>query len=439
MVRPLVAATLAACAAMSSSALAQSPAPTPVVTPSPAAALPAPMRFEWMREGPAEKCGNQCKEWISAAGAIVDSTVTDFEAFARTREVRGATIVLDSPGGNVVQGLALGREFRRLEVTTSVGRSVKFSATGTDQRATLSPRATCNSMCVFLLLGGVQRHVPDDARLLVHQIWPSSKRNDAHAATYTAANVVAIQRVNGEISRYIIDMGADIELFEVSSRIPPWEEMRRLSRDELRRMKVHTSEDPFSRVPVTTVAAVVQSKKPDSMPVVAANTLGWSIIERRGQRVLARQHPMTIEGQEIGSFEVAFACSEKPDSYRVSYVEKRIVQNNSTGVSDRLEAVGISIRQDNTFLRTLLTLEESVPGRGAAELISRARGTIAVSFLETAVSGGSSDGMGSASQQGMIVATTTVGKVNTVIRVGQTGLQEGLRQLAMTCDEQVPH
>ena len=69
-------------------------------------------------------------------------------------------------------------------------------------------------MCVFLLFGGVQRHVPDDARILVHQIWPSNKRNDANAATYSAGNVVAIQRVNGDISRYIVDMGADIELFE---------------------------------------------------------------------------------------------------------------------------------------------------------------------------------------------------------------------------------
>src|SRR5262249_46106262 len=138
------------------SALAQVPAAN---NPSPAA-TPAPMRFEWMREGPAEKCGNHCREWISASGAIVDGTVQDFDAFARTRDLRGATIVLDSPGGNVVQGLALGREFRRLEITTSVGKSLKLALSNGEQRAILSPRANCNSMCVFLLLGGAQRHVP---------------------------------------------------------------------------------------------------------------------------------------------------------------------------------------------------------------------------------------------------------------------------------------
>lgn len=398
------------------------------------------MRFEWLREGPAEKCGKQCREWISASGAIVDTTVTDFEVFAQTRDVRGATIVLDSPGGNVVQGLALGREFRRLGVITSVGKAVKLAnSNGADQTAALSPNATCNSMCVFLLLGGVQRHVPDEARILVHQIWPSSKRNDANAATYSATNVVAIQRVNGEIGRYIVDMGADIELFEISSRIPPWEEMRQMSREELRRMKVHTTDNPFGRSSVTMTASIPAKKKAEATPMASMHSLGWTIVDRRGQRALVRQHPITIEGQEIGNFEIAFMCSDMPDTYRVSYLEKRIVQNTSAGVTDRLEAVGISIRQGNSYFRTLLAMEESVPGKGPAELISRAHGAIAVSFLETAMALASAEGMASASQQGLIVATTTVDKVRTVIRVGQTGLPEGLHQLAASCDYHIPN
>ena len=238
MVRAFTAVVGAAGAVASSLALAQAPNASPP-------AGPTPMRFEWVREAPADKCGNHCREWIAATGTIVESTIQDFEAFTRIRDVRGATLVLNSPGGAVVQGLALGREFRRLELVTSVGKTIKTS--GNEPRTMLSPRANCNSMCVFVLLGGIQRHVPDEAQILVHQIWPSNKRNDANAATYTAGNVAAIQRVNGELSRYIIDMGAGIELFEIASRIPPWEDMRKLSREELRRMKVHTADDPFSR------------------------------------------------------------------------------------------------------------------------------------------------------------------------------------------------
>jgi len=397
------------------------------------------MRFEWVREGPADKCGNQCREWISATGAIVDSTVADFEAFARTRDIRGATLVLNSLGGNVVQGLALGREIRRLEISTGVGVTVKIASIGGEQRATLSPRATCSSMCVYVLLGGVQRSVPDEARIMVHQIWPSSKRNDANAATYSAGNVVAIQRVNGDIGRYIVDMGADIELFEISSRIPPWEEMRRLSHDELRRMKVHTADDPFLRPAPVTVASVPAVKPPAPAVVVPANTLGWMFLNRGGQRALVRHHPLTIEGQEIGTFEISFTCSDKSDTFRVHYQEKRILQNSPIVATDRLEAVGISIRQDNSFLRTLLTLEDSIPGKAPAELLSHARGTIAASYLETAAAAGSSDAVASSSQQGLIVATTTIDKVRTVIRLGHTGLAEGLRQLASNCEDNFPN
>ncbi len=411
------------------------PAAAQAPNPGPVSAAPTPMRFEWVREGPAEQCGNQCREWISATGAIVDSTVQDFLAFARQRSVRGAVIVLDSPGGNVVQGLALGREFRRLEVTTSVGRTVKLVAGDAEQGAALSPRATCNSMCVFLLLGGVKRHIPDEARIFVHQIWPSSKRNDANATTYSATNVATIQRVNGEIGRYIVDMGAHIELFEIASRIPPWEEMRLLSREELRRMKVHTVDDPFAKAPTLLAAAAVAARKVEP----AANALGWVFMEREGQHALVRRHPITIEGLEIGYFELAFSCSEKPDSYRVTYREKRIMANSPAGAADRLEAVGISARQNNSPQRSMLIVDESYPAHGVAELLSRARGTVPASFLELVATTPSGDAVASSSQQGVVVTTTTVEKVRTVIRLGHTGLAEGLRQLAKSCEDAGPN
>jgi hypothetical protein len=284
----------------------------------------------------------------------------------------------------------------------------------------------------------VQRHVPDEARILVHQIWPSSKRNDADAATYSAGNIVAIQRVNGDISRYIVDMGADIELFEIASRIPPWEDMRRLSRDELRRMKVHTIDDPFSRPPAATMASAPPNQKSEPA-AVRMNAPGWTVVDRKGQRALMRRHPITIEGQEIGTFEISFTCGDKPDAYRVSYQERRIVPNAPLVVTDRLEAIGISIRQENSFLRMLLTLEESTPGKAPAELLSKARGIVAASFLETAAAASSSEAVAASNQQGLLVATTTIDKVRTTIRLGHTGLAEGLRQLSSTCEETFPN
>lgn len=413
-------------------ALAQAPDPTSLST------VPPPMRFEWVREGPLEQCGSRCREWISAAGAIVDTTVRDFEAFARQRDVRGAVIVLDSPGGNVAQGLALGREFRRLGVTTSVGRTVIVDVGEGGQRAALSPYAACNSMCVFVLLGGVRRHIPEEARIYVHQIWPAGKRHDAMAATYSATNIATIQRVNGEISRYIVDMGAHIELFEIASRIPPWEEMRLLSRQELRRMGVHNTDDPFA-LASTSPPSPTWSASLGSAPVAvrngeaAANALGWVFVERGGEAALVRWHPITLEGQEIGRFELAFACGDHPGLYRVTYLEKRMVANPAAGGFDRLEAVGISVRQNNLPQRSMLVVDESVPDDGKTEMSSRARGTVPASFLEMIATAPSGETVALSSQQGLIVTTTTVDKRHTVIRVGQAGLAEGLRRLAKSC------
>src|SRR5450631_3820994 len=70
----------------------------------------------------------------------------------------GATLVLDSEGGSVVDTIALGRALRRLDVTTSVGKAVIGAAA--DGSTTLSPAASCESMCAFVLLGGARRYVP---------------------------------------------------------------------------------------------------------------------------------------------------------------------------------------------------------------------------------------------------------------------------------------
>src|SRR5262245_24502500 len=133
------------------------------------------MQFEWVRE--AGDCRTACRAWIAASGRLAETTVSDFDAFVQGLDVTGATVVLESAGGLVDAGLALGRAFRRLGLTTTVGRTVRATPDPVgERRGTLSPRATCASMCVFALLGGARRHVPDEARVLVHQIWPGKLR-----------------------------------------------------------------------------------------------------------------------------------------------------------------------------------------------------------------------------------------------------------------------
>ena len=129
------------------------------------------MRFEWVREGPAEACRDRCREWISATGRIAVETPRDFEAFARTRDLRGATIVLDSNGGVALAGIALGRAFRRLGLTTTVGKTTLVLQPGDGQPlATLSPRAVFVDIVERIELSAMEGL---DSRLAERPDWTS--------------------------------------------------------------------------------------------------------------------------------------------------------------------------------------------------------------------------------------------------------------------------
>ena len=200
------------------------------------------MQFELRQEGPSEACKPNCRTWVSATGAITADTPRDFEAFAKTRNIRGATLVLDSDGGSVLGALALGRAVRKLGMMTTVGKTVESaaSANGETARADSRRNAYCESMCAFVLLAGVERHVPAEARVLVHQIWLGDRRDDPTAANYSAEDLVLVQRDIGRLAQYTVEMGGAIDLLEIALKIPPWEPMRLLSREELRGMKIIT-------------------------------------------------------------------------------------------------------------------------------------------------------------------------------------------------------
>ena len=200
------------------------------------------MRFEWHMEGPAEACGKACRTWISAVGVITEDTAREFEGFAENNNVQGATLALDSEGGSVVAGLALGRAIRRLDMTTTVGKTIALPSDDGKARARLSPDTSCESMCAFLLLGGTRRYVPPQARVLVHMIWLGDKRDHAREASYTAEELGLVQQDIGSIARYTVEMGGGIELLETALRVPPWEPMYALTADEVHRMRLTTQE-----------------------------------------------------------------------------------------------------------------------------------------------------------------------------------------------------
>jgi hypothetical protein len=116
-----------------------------------------PMHFEWRQEGPVETCGKTCRSWISAVGVITSGTPAEFGGFVEGRDVRGATVVLDSDGGSTLGAMALGDMIRNLNMATTVGRTIELpEGDGRASRTALSPHADCESMCAFSAAGGCQ-------------------------------------------------------------------------------------------------------------------------------------------------------------------------------------------------------------------------------------------------------------------------------------------
>jgi len=207
-----------------------------------------PMKFSWVA------CQPNCRGWVSAVGIVTADSPRDFDEFARGRQLGGATIVLDSSGGSVNDSIALGRRWRNLGALTTVGISAQ---TNTAQSApAMAPVAYCESMCVFLLLSGKTRYVPETTHVRVHQIWIGDRANNAKAATYSAENLMIVERDIGRLAKYTSDMGGTGDLLSLSLNVPPWEDLHELSLEELRLTNLVTTN--MIAGPGTPNAAVVE-------------------------------------------------------------------------------------------------------------------------------------------------------------------------------------
>ena len=194
-----------------------------------------PMKFSWVA------CQPNCRGWVSAVGIVTADSPRDFDEFARGRQLGGVTIVLDSSGGSVNDSIALGRRWRSLGALTTVGISAQTN-TAQSAPANMEPVAYCESMCVFLLLSGKTRYVPETAHVRVHQIWLGDRANNAKAATYSADDLMVVERDIGRLAKYTFDMGGAGDLLSLSLNVPPWEDLHELSRDELRLTNLVTTD-----------------------------------------------------------------------------------------------------------------------------------------------------------------------------------------------------
>jgi hypothetical protein len=222
-----------------------------------------PMRFSWV------ECQPNCHGWISAIGIVTADSPKDFDEFARARDLRGATVVLDSSGGSVNDAIALGRRWRSVGLSTTVGTTITTHDSSGDQ-VSVVPTAYCESMCVFLLLSGKVRYVAEGSHVRVHQIWMGDRADDARAASYTAQDMTIVERDIGRLAKFTFDMGGTGDLLSLALNVPPWEELHELSPSELRLTNLVTSDTVADVLPDSGGGVAVVAKPTQDRFVGAA-------------------------------------------------------------------------------------------------------------------------------------------------------------------------
>ncbi len=213
-----------------------------------------PMRFEWRREGPADVCGSSCRVWISAVGYLTSDTAREFETFAaKARRSRGG----------------VGARFRRrLGAGDDRARSRHPSARDGDDRgqdhAAAADRGGRSSRQADARMPAANPCAPSccsRARAATcrrrRMCWCTRSGSARSARTrstssYSAEELNLVQRDIGRLAQYTIEMGGGIDLLETALRVPPWEPLYALSKEEIERMRLNTIATLFDQEPPTT-------------------------------------------------------------------------------------------------------------------------------------------------------------------------------------------
>ncbi len=230
-----------------------------------------PMTFTWY-DANAGACGQDCGGWIGAVGVVTGDTPAKFNDFVKDRNLRGATVVLDSSGGSVLDSIAMGRRWRAMRLNTSVGMVIERTPVGGGVERDVLPNAYCESMCVFLLLSGETRTIPDGSHVRVHQIWMGDRASDARAASYSAQDLMIVERDIGRLAKYTFEMGGSGDLLALALSVPPWEALHELTDEELRLTNLLPSDVVASSKPVQDRFVNAEPAATKSAPLTSTRT-----------------------------------------------------------------------------------------------------------------------------------------------------------------------
>ena len=171
-------------------------------------------------------------QWIFADGEISPGTFDKFQLFLKAHPslIAGATVILNSPGGSVAEGIKLGNAIRDLHFRTDVG------ALGIGGMS-IAP-GLCLSACIYPYLGGEYRYLHQGSAIGVHRFSFTNAAISASEATETS------QLLAGYIVEFLNKSTVNSDFFPLMTKTPP-DNIQIIPVEQLRTMRVVT-DDVFS-------------------------------------------------------------------------------------------------------------------------------------------------------------------------------------------------
>jgi hypothetical protein len=167
--------------------------------------------------------------------AVTKDTPAAFAQFAK-RHPPDAPIEFVSPGGVLMAGLKLGELIRAGGYDTSLGE-------------------VCASACAYAILGGVNRYIAKSDtgadtdfdnrntgasgdKLGIHQFYQDAALDKPTKKAFAAIDKSADQMTMAILLEYTVRMGADVRLVQAASTVPPWQDLRWLTQEEMTEWKL---------------------------------------------------------------------------------------------------------------------------------------------------------------------------------------------------------
>jgi hypothetical protein len=153
------------------------------------------------------------------------------------------------------------------------------------------------------------------------------------------------------------------------------------------------------------------------------NGRSWTVHANAERSKISRMHPLTLEGEEIGAFELSLSCDDAGSDYTVAYVERR--RGSQAGrLPAAPTAVEITLAGKSVPLKVVSAKASGRP----LEIEAVAHGRLSADVLKAFAEG-----------RGRSLTVETASKdITTTIRVGNAGLAHALPQLLASCSGRPP-